>query len=847
MSVSLIEQKLAQLRGHIRLMFLSYGLAKLLMWAAGLTLWLFYSDRVLELPGPVRIGFLAVAVLILLVVVVRSLIYPLSRTLSDEDLALLVEREYPLLNDRLISSLQMLKDQERYKDVASAQMIQIVVGESFEIAGKLQFHEAVRSRRLAIVVLGSIFAMSLIFAHAVFDLDAMSTWVRRSLGAGPEWPTRTKLEVRILTADELPLFPTSEDLNLNFTFDPDLEVPELGLKGVFQVALDSDLRIIATPSGEIPDEAEIRIEVFRLKNGRYVPAGKPIIRKMTPVKIAGEDGDERVYFSYNKLSAQNVLERIYVKAGDARAKPLTLMVVPPPQLDGPMELAYRYPEYLVLPERKTQERMVEGVAGTEVQFEFSTTKPLLLEGPEASGLVVDYNVGSSQKFPLKQVDGGNHYRVKLNLALGMSRYRLRLADEKGIANSKRLGDLMLVREDVAPTVKVLFSGDPLVSNQLVAVTRDAVIPIEFEMDDDYGIGSAKLFWRFAEDETFRVYKPFSALFKDLRTSPQAHVATTFKLEIAKLVGDDRLPSVAQHPQIQVYIQAFDLNQIEGAEGPVLQGSRHNPYLNYEIYEANDLRAKVSTQIRQIKTIISSMLAMQRDLLAATATALENPKLLDLKGPEGERLRTDLNDGFQKQNQLLRDAEAVLQRFDVFAQVYQFCDLEKGDKEKPQESHIQHVRMLLAITAAERELQRELNNAMMKLDDDEADVVGLTQNVIKAIEPVLGRALPRATLSRQSFGMLLQDTGLYTPGCFERARSFHENILAGSIKPKARQDLMVALQAEQELSVDVLVAIQEQVKKWEGFDEILHGFTNLLNTQKEIGKELKDEARSERGE
>jgi len=58
MSLTLIEKKLSQLRGHIRLMFFSWGLAKLTMWAAGLTLWLFYTDLLLKLPGGLRVGFL---------------------------------------------------------------------------------------------------------------------------------------------------------------------------------------------------------------------------------------------------------------------------------------------------------------------------------------------------------------------------------------------------------------------------------------------------------------------------------------------------------------------------------------------------------------------------------------------------------------------------------------------------------------------------------------------------------------------------------------------------------------------------------------------------------------------
>ena len=94
MSLSLIESKLAQLRGHIRLMFLSYGLGLLLVWVAGLALWLFWSDYLLNLPAGVRVTFLVLSCLALAVVVIRNIVYPLSRTLTDEDLALLVEREY---------------------------------------------------------------------------------------------------------------------------------------------------------------------------------------------------------------------------------------------------------------------------------------------------------------------------------------------------------------------------------------------------------------------------------------------------------------------------------------------------------------------------------------------------------------------------------------------------------------------------------------------------------------------------------------------------------------------------------------------------------------------------------
>lgn len=847
MSLTLIEKKLGQLRGHIRLMFFSWGLAKLTIWAAGLTLWLYYTDLLLKLPGGMRVAFLIVAIVILLVVAVRSLIYPLTRTISDEDLALLVEREYPLLNDRLISSLQMLKSQDRYKDAASEDMIRVVVGESFDIAGRLQFNEAVASRRLLFMVLGSLLAMVLLFGHAWFARDTMSIWAKRALGGGPEWPTQTQLEVLILNKDQLAQYPTNEELIINFTFDPEEEISELGVTGVYEVAANSDLRFIARPSGVVPEKAEIVISTYQKdpQSGQYVQVGREITRPMERSTTLGNDDTETVFFSYNKMSIINPLEQITIKAGDAVAGPYTLRVIPAPELDSPLELTFNYPEYLVIPSNTTQELPIDAVAGTEVEFKFSTTKPLQLEGPDAAVLTVDYNVGSSERFAIDtdKAAGTNHYKARIPaLRLGMSRYRLKLVDDQGIENSKTIGDLMQVKEDTAPTVRVLFSGDPLVSNQLVYITKDAVLPIELEMIDDYGIGSAKLFWRFQIDTEYREYKPFAESFKHLETKPLNEVRTDFTLDFSELLADERIPTGAR-PAVQLYVQAFDLNQvkIDDDAPPQFQGSKHPTILTYELYDIDELRAKVSSQIRQIKTTISGMASMQDDLIAMTRVALENANLLDFRGEEGTRLRNDLDEAYKRQNQMLRDAEVVLSRFGVFAQVYRYNFLEREDLDKPQESRIQSVRLLLAIGSAERDLQQRLNSPLVRLEEaEDDDVARFASELIANLNVELQRAEPDSSFKPGSFGRLLQETGIFSPGSMERARGLYESLLEVGIKPNERREMLVELEKQQELSADIIEAVQEQVKKWEGLDDILHGFRNLLNDQKETNDGVKEE-------
>lgn len=854
MSLTLIEKKLSQLRGHIRLMFLSWGLAKLVIWAAGLTLWLYYSDLVLKLPGGLRVAFLGFAVLVLLVVALRNLVYPLSRTLSDEDLALLVEREYPLLNDRLITSLQLLKSQERYKEAASADMMRAVVGESFDIAGKLPFHEAVRTRSLMYMVLGSIFAMVLVFGHAFFARDDMSTWLRRALGTGPDWPTRTQLEVMILAKDQLSQYPTNEELHVNFTFNPSASIPELGVSGVYEVAAGSDLRIIARPGGDIPERAEIVIETFSRDpdSGRYVRVGSSVTRPMERGAQQGGDGEEGVFFSYNKLSIINQLEQISVKAGDAMAGPYTVRVIPAPELTSSVEMRYLYPEYLVLPERTTNEPAIDAVAGTHIEFTFATSKPLALEGPDASALMIDFNVGSSMRLPIDtdQGAGENRYKARISgLQLGMNRWRLKLVDRDGIENGQRIGDIMTVKEDAPPSVRIVFSGDPLISNQFVFVTEDAAIPLEFELTDDYGVGSARLFWRFSLDNQFTEFAPFAQAFKRLESKPEREVKSTFLLEFDKLLLGASRPS-GSRITLEMYIQAFDLNQVKSEDGTDAryQGSRHNTTLTYELTDVEELRTRVSSQIRQIRNAINSMLTNQQELLQITRDALDQPSLLDFQGERGELLRKDLSNAYLRQNQLLRDAEVVLARFGVFAQVYQYNRLERGpdDRNRPQESRIQTVRLLLAIAAADRDLQQAINNPLVRLEEAEADSVrGLALEVILNLRRSLLRAVPEPGFSADQFGRLLQEGTIFTPGCVERSRGIYENLLEIGIKPTERRELLEEMARQQALTISVLRAVTEQVKKWQGYEDMLQLLRAIERAQKDINDGVTDEAR--RGE
>ena len=123
-----------------------------------------------------------------------------------------------------------------------------------------------------------------------------------------------------------------------------------------------------------------------------------------------------------------------------------------------------------------------------------------------------------------------------------------------------------------------------------------------------------------------------------------------------------------------------------------------------------------------------------------------------------------------------------------------------------------------------------------------DVTRFAGELVNNLNSELARAQPDISYSNSSFGKLIQETGLFTPGSMERARGLYESLLEVGIKPNERRELLVELEKQQDLSIDIIRAVQEQVKKWEGFDDILHGFRDLRDNQEETIEDIRKEVR-----
>jgi len=197
-----IHGKLAQLRWAIRAQLFGEGLAWVVTALAGLIVVTLLGDwglhRLTHLPvGRAQRGLIAaISAAGVAFVVWRQFLRRLLVPLQNDDLALLVERQYAHLNDRLISALQFSAERRRADRAGSPAMIAIVAEQANAAAAPLDFLAPLNARPLLRRAAMALAAAAHVAALWVLDADTMNRWFRRNILLAREpWPQETYLHV----------------------------------------------------------------------------------------------------------------------------------------------------------------------------------------------------------------------------------------------------------------------------------------------------------------------------------------------------------------------------------------------------------------------------------------------------------------------------------------------------------------------------------------------------------------------------------------------------------------------------------------------------------------------------
>jgi len=513
-----IPEVLGRLRARIRRYVFLEGVAivvallGLLFWASLGLDWMYFRLQRAELPQSVRFAITVAAVCTVLFAAVSWIVLRVFRSFHARALALVLERRFPELNDRLITAVE-LADQSRQEPHLTTAMLERTSAEVADITRHLRLSEVFDLRPLLRATLSAAFVLISVVAFAVYFGDTFEIWYRRNvLLANDQWQRETALKLVVLA-------------------EPGERVVEFR-NGVYKHPRGSDLTLLAQvlPGKKVPDRVE-----FRYWGTEDSSRGRAYFSQL------GQSD-----FKHTMAGVLSSLEFV-IYAGDAERNTYRIEVVDPPRLDA-VTLQSLYPAYtgmnlqdpesgeLVRTDRPVQGTQISLPAGTDFWLACQANKPLV--GVRIQTDAYDVEIGrTGARLILFQRDGdrlqggtfdlpksstwlaadGTSFSVPFVLAgpeqqevVSESRqvhlplrlppdavFRIFLADSDDIRST----------EPSRLTVNSIIDESPRIETRLrgigTSVTRRARIPVTGLITDDYGIASAEFQYRIDAEEEFQ--------------------------------------------------------------------------------------------------------------------------------------------------------------------------------------------------------------------------------------------------------------------------------------------------------------------------------------------------------
>ncbi len=404
------------------------------------------ADWTLRLGWDMRLTQLATLLIVIAVVVWRVIVRPLRVPICNEHMALLVERRCPDLQSRLISAVEF-SDPRLVGPLRAVRpcpaMIEAVVRQAEEEAAHLRFRDTLnhgRARRRGAATIVCLGALVLLTMSAP---ETMGRWFRRNvLLANADWPQRNQLTVEGLTDGKM-VVPRGDDATISAVVDEGFEPPR---------------------------QAYLRYEGDSGLRGR---------EQMPAVRA------ETIRFTHTFERIDETLH-CQITGGDAVTDWFTIEVVDRPRLSG-VRLGIVPPRYTNLEpyELRAGQTVAEGLKGSGIRFHITTNKAVA-----KANLIRQIGGEKTDLGPAERI--GEQAFAGSDRPGATATYHFLLADETGLTNlSERVPPVRFtvrLMADTPPKVKMKIKG----LGEMV--TPEAVLPIETDFSDVYGLASAELLY-----------------------------------------------------------------------------------------------------------------------------------------------------------------------------------------------------------------------------------------------------------------------------------------------------------------------------------------------------------------
>lgn len=367
-----------------------------------------------------------------------------KKGLTVDESAVLIEQQYPDLNNILINALQL----GRQKIVSSADIVALLIRDAYAKTAKANFNKALRFKKFFKLFFCNILLFSLCGSYIYFFPVYWKNGLLRVLNpfSGVESIRRTTLEV----------FPSIDSYVLN----------------------GQDFEVHLTCEGKIPDDAFIYYKIKGEKNS---------FENM----IKDTDYPSRFNFRFKKTVKPFTY---FIKAGDAKSKEFNVSVVYPPFVSS-IDMKIIYPDYMKKGDEEIKDASgnLSVIKGSSVIMAVKINKKLA----DMEGAQMVINAREQKIIPFNADMASEVYKIKFVADESFS-YLIKLKDKKGFENSDDVAYMVDIVEDNPPTVAVLTPESD------IKISEKVKVPLRISAQDDYGLTRAELIYTVNAEEKKKV-------------------------------------------------------------------------------------------------------------------------------------------------------------------------------------------------------------------------------------------------------------------------------------------------------------------------------------------------------
>ena len=480
--VSLLRDLLARLRRQARGWIWVESLAWVGLAAAAFFWGSLALDWWVEPPRWGRALLLAATAAGLAMLLARKLVGRLNTILSDESLAVVVERSHPAFRDSLSTAIEL---SSRPDDEANPDLLARTAAEATAHLEQVRPERIFRRRQLVMLAFAAAGALASVVAVAAARPAVAGLWARRMALLDDEpWPRRVRL-----TVDDFPA-------------------------GIRKVARGSDVDVIvqAESADRLPDLVDLRWRVAQADGfGSRPGSGRRSNWRAERMGTRGGGVAGSQAFGHVLKSVNDSLD-LEIRGGDARLRNLRLEVLEPPALEK-LRIEITPPAYLGGGRRETPPaRVVQIPRGSTVEIACTATKPLSAATMVALSTGSADSIGSSAEEVLatlpaapaagdaapsagdaRSAAAAGRTIVGRIAALAVDRtVVVRFTDTDGLVNREPITFLLSALPDDPPQVSLRLHGIS------TAVTPRARVPLVGTISDDHGLGGATVVLKVAD-------------------------------------------------------------------------------------------------------------------------------------------------------------------------------------------------------------------------------------------------------------------------------------------------------------------------------------------------------------